>query len=56
MKEKIVKLNKYIQDLKYRLADPTPAKHKGHPESYKQFLVREISIAQAKIDTLVNKA
>ncbi len=52
MKEKIVKLQKYVQDLKYRLADPVPAKHTNHPHSYRQFLEREIATAQAKIEQL----
>lgn len=50
--DKLAKLNKYVADLKSKLADPTPAKHASHPQTYKQFLTREIEMHQKKIDDL----
>lgn len=49
-KEKIMALTKYLANLTNRLSDPTPAKHKGHPASYKQFLEREIQAVKTKLD------
>lgn len=52
MKEKIIKLTKYVEDMKSRLGSDTPAKHASHPQAYKQFLEREIVAATRKIESL----
>ncbi len=49
-KEKIVSLNKYLGGLKERLISPTPVKHLGNPDTYRQFLEREIRAVQLKLD------
>lgn len=56
-RQKLVNLNKYLIDLKNRLEAPTPSKHEGHPESYKQYLKREIqtvesTLEQAKLEAM----
>lgn len=51
-KEKLIKQNKYAEELKNKLSAPTPAKHVGNPESYKLFLQRELAAATKKIDSL----
>ena len=49
-KEKAISLAKYVDNLKGKLTSPTPAKHVGHPESYRNFLTREIAAATAQIE------
>lgn len=49
-KEKLISLNKYLQELANRLASPVTKKHDRHPETYKQFLKNEISSVQKKLD------
>lgn len=41
-KEKLVSLNKYLAELKSRLASDVPEKHKHRPNEYKELLQREI--------------
>lgn len=54
-KEKSEKLVKYQQDLKNRLTNSIPIKHKDHPTTYKQFLTRELEYVtnQLKEEVLV---
>ncbi len=49
-KEKLVSLTKYLDKLNNSLSSPTPAKHVGHPETYKQYLLREIAVIKAQLD------
>lgn len=49
-KEKLISLNKYLSSLKDKLSSPTPEKHKDHPETYKQFLEREIRAVGLKLE------
>lgn len=49
-KEKKASLTKYVQELTNKLETAVPSKHKGHPESYKQFLQREITIVKAQLE------
>lgn len=51
-KDRLNSLLKYATGLKDRLDAPIPEKHKGHPESYKNFLKHEISLAERKIEAL----
>ena len=51
-KEKLVSLNKYLSDLKSRLAEAqvsVPAKHKHRSQQYKELLQREIFKTQLSI-------
>ena len=52
-KEKLNSLNKYSQDLKNKLTSITPEKHKDHPDTYKNFLERELSQTSKKIEELM---
>lgn len=49
-KEKMARQLKYLNLLMNRLSSPTPEKHKDHPESFKQFLNREIATVKAGLD------
>ncbi len=49
-KDKKISLQKYVLDLTNKLSAPTPAKHKDHPETYKNFLRREISIVSKQLE------
>ena len=49
-KEKQASLSKYVQELKNRMSSPIPAKHAGHPATFKAFLEKEIAMTQAKLD------
>ena len=49
-KEKLISLNKYVSDLQNRLSSPVPAKHKDHPETYKDFLKHEIKMVTDKLE------
>ncbi len=49
-KEKLISLTKYQSDLKSKLSDPIPSKHKHRPAEYKNFLKNEIRIVSDKID------
>jgi len=51
-KEKIQSLTKYVNDLKAKQTSTLSEKQKNRPAQYKQFLEREISAAQAKIDAM----
>jgi len=44
LKEKLISLTNYLNQLKFRLELPTPPKHKDHPESFRNFLKNEIRI------------
>lgn len=51
-KEKIARLTKYAEDIKNKIqVGPTP-KHKDHPEAYNQFLQRELSTVNKKIEEM----
>lgn len=59
-KEKLAKLNKFAAVLKDRLSSPVPEKHKGHPESFRLMLNRELEtvnkqIAEAKLEGMDKK-
>lgn len=43
-------LTKYVADLKSKLSDPTPEKHKNNPVTYHNFLRNEIRMAQIALD------
>lgn len=49
-KEKIKALTKYQTDLRAKLEQPTPEKHKNHPEAYRLFLLNELEEVSAKLD------
>lgn len=49
-KEKIVSLTKHLVATQDKLSAQIPDKHKDHPESYKQFLLREIESTKTKLD------
>ncbi len=51
-KEKLKGLQKYSEDLKNKLGFPTPAKHQNSPETYRQFLNRELDSVSKKIEYL----
>ena len=52
-KEKVQKLTKYVSDLNNRLSSTTlPAKQVNRPDSYKQFLQKEIKMASVKLESL----
>ena len=51
-KEKVLRLTKYLTEMKDKLSNPIPSKHKDHPDNYKRFLNSEISTTSAKIDAL----
>jgi hypothetical protein len=46
------RLTKYLDQVKSRLSDDVPPKHKHRPESYKRYLENEKSTTEAKIDQL----
>lgn len=48
--DKLQSLTKYVSDMKSKLSSPTPDKWKHSPDSYRQFLEREIKFAEKKID------
>ncbi len=50
-KEKMVSLVAYIADCKSKLSSAVPVKHKDHPESYKNFLKKEIEDTTKKVDS-----
>jgi hypothetical protein len=49
-KEKLKSLKTYKALLESRLAGPVPAKHVGHPESFKQFLRNELATVTVKLE------
>lgn len=49
-KEKLVSLTKYVADLKSRLSDSIPEKHKNSPTTYHDFLRNEIRMTEIKLD------
>ena len=51
-KEKIASLTKYADGIRNRIASPTPEKHKENPQTYKQFLDRELDMVNKNIETL----
>lgn len=53
LKEKIVSLTKYVDDLKSRLnSNKVPERAKANPEPYKEWLRREIDMHTKKIEFL----
>jgi hypothetical protein len=52
-KEKEKSLTKYLQDLNHKLTSPVPEKHKGHPQTYHNFLRLEIKSTKSKLDAWV---
>ena len=50
-KEKIISLNKYLSNLNDRINDKVvPEKHKGHPDTYRAFLAREIDMVKRQLE------
>lgn len=50
-KEKAKSLMKYAESIKQKLASPTPGKWQHSPESYKQYLERELKLVNKTLDT-----
>lgn len=51
-KEKLGKLERYLSNMQQRLESNVPEKHKNHPETYKRFLMNEISTVKAQIEQM----
>lgn len=51
-KEKIANLQKYLDKCQQLLGDPTPEKHKHRPESYKEFIQREVTKTKTALEKL----
>lgn len=49
-KDKLNKLIKYQSELKDKLTNPIPEKHKDNPASYKAFLNNELRLVTSKIE------
>lgn len=49
-KEKLGRLVKYAEDLKAKLSSPLPEKHKHSPDTYKQFLTRELEAVTNQLE------
>ena len=49
-KEKLVKLQRYLDEMTARSKSAIPDKHKDHPAQYKAFLAREIAMVQSQLD------
>lgn len=49
-KEKIVSLTKYLNEMKNKLDSSIPEKWAHSPESYKNFLQREVRLTAKKLD------
>lgn len=52
MNNKLKNLEKHLQEVKNKLSEQTPAKHKSHPETYKNFLTNEVKLTQNTINRL----
>lgn len=50
-KEKLLSLTKYSEDLKTKLINAIPAKHIGHPDTYKAFLKNELRMVTLKLES-----
>lgn len=50
-KEKLISLEKYLDDLKSKLTSPVPEKHEASPATYKHFLNNEIRLTKSKIES-----
>lgn len=50
--DKLKALTKYQSDLKDRLSNPTPEKHKNNPKTYKNFLDNELRLVNIKLENL----
>ena len=50
VKEKLDRLGRYLDHLNNRITGPVPEKHLKHPETYKQFLAREITMVRNQIE------
>lgn len=53
--DRLIKLTKYVNDMKSKLSDAAPPKHAGKSDNglaYKNFLKREITMHQKQIDDL----
>lgn len=51
-KEKVQKLQKYVDEMKSKLSGEVPPKHQHAPESYRNFLTKEINMASKKLEAL----
>ena len=52
-KEKLISLLKYMGRLEDKLNSPVTLKHAHRPDTYKEFLKREIAMVKAKVDAAV---
>ena len=51
-KEKLFSLIRYANDLKNKLTDAIPEKHKNRPQQYKQFLEKELKATNVQVEAL----
>lgn len=51
-KEKLISITKYANEIKNKLSDVVPSKHKNHANQYKAFLEKELKAANAKVENL----
>ena len=51
-KEKLIGLTKYSNELKAKLSDTVPAKHKNRAKQYHAFLEKDLKAVNAQIDNL----
>lgn len=49
-KEKFKSLSQYAMSLRQRLDSPTPEKHLGRPQEYKEFLNRELKAVERTLE------
>lgn len=52
-KEKRQSLTKYRNELADKLKEPSPDKHKDHPDTYKRFLENELAAVQSTLDKVI---
>jgi hypothetical protein len=49
-KEKKEALMRYQALIRNKMSEPTPVKHKSHPETYKAFLARELRVVTEQLE------
>lgn len=52
-RDKITKLEKYLEHVNEKLNNPVPEKHKDHPETFLQFWNFELKKTTKKRDNLI---
>lgn len=50
--DKLNKLARYVEEIKAKLSSPVPSKHTKSPETYLQFLHKELSYHSKKLEDL----